>query len=129
MAETALVPPRRVSLAITWFLRVVVAAYFLNVGTRKLMGATMWVTIFEQIGAGQWFRYLTGSVQVIGALLLLTSRGFLIGAGLLACTMAGAILAWTFVLYEPHSAVLPAIVLAILAATIWVSRLRGRTRT
>ena len=128
MAGTVFAPSRRIALAFTWFLRFLVAAYFLNVGTRKLMGAAMWVTIFGQIGAGQWFRYLTGLLQVIGAVLFLSSRGFLIGAGLLGCTMVGAILAWTFVLHEPRSAMLPAIVLSILIAIISMNRLVGRTR-
>lgn len=114
-------------IAFTWLLRVLVALYFLNVGTRKLVGATMWVTIFEQIGAGQGFRYLTGLLQVSGAVLLLIPRTFPVGAGVLACTMVGAMMTWIFVLHEPRSAMLPGIVLAILTAMILAVRRSKRT--
>jgi putative oxidoreductase len=115
--------------AVTWFFRLIVAAFFLYVGARKLLGATMWVTIFEQTGAGQWFRYLTGLLQISGAILLLIPRTFLVGVSVLACTMLGAIMAWIFVMHEPRSAILPAVVLTILAAIAAASRRVGRADT
>jgi putative oxidoreductase len=118
MSEVAIARSRvpSIGVALSWFFRVLVALYFLLVGSRKLMGDTMWVTIFEQIGAGQWFRYLTGMLQVTGALLVLIPRTFLIGMSILAATMVGAMLAWILVLHEPRSAMLPAVLLAVLLA-------------
>jgi putative oxidoreductase len=112
--------------AVIWFFRLIVAAFFLYVGARKLLGATMWVTIFEQIGAGQWFRYLTGLLQISGAILLMFPRTFLVGVSALASTIIGAIITWIFVLHEPRSAILPAIVLTILAAIAAAARGVGR---
>ena len=48
--------------------------------------------MFDQIGFGQWFRYFTGVVEVVGALLLLVPATRLLGVFLLACTMCGALL-------------------------------------
>jgi DoxX-like family len=47
--------------------------------------------MFEKIGLGQWFRYVTGSLEVIGAVLLLAPRTAAIGGWLLAAVMIGAI--------------------------------------
>jgi uncharacterized membrane protein YphA (DoxX/SURF4 family) len=129
MAETAIVASRRVSpaSAITWIFRFLLAAYFVNVGARKLGGATMWVNIFEQIGAGQWFRYFTGWLQVVGAILLLIPRAFVAGIGVLVCTMVGAMLGWVFVLNDPRAATLPAVVLAILVAIATAVRRSNRS--
>ena len=66
MPDVAIVRSQKPSIGVVlfWFFRILIALYFLLVGSRKLMGDTMWVTIFEQIGAGHWFRYLTGVLQV-----------------------------------------------------------------
>jgi len=37
--------------------------------------APMHVATFEKIGLGQWFRYLTGTVEVIGAILIMIQPG------------------------------------------------------
>jgi uncharacterized membrane protein YphA (DoxX/SURF4 family) len=74
-----------------WATQIVVAAMFLFSGGLKLAGAAAMVGMFEAIGIGQWFRYLTGSIEVIAALLLLTPRLALFGALLLVPTMIGAV--------------------------------------
>jgi putative oxidoreductase len=48
------------------------------------------VQVFEAIGFGQWFRYVTGVVEVGGALLLLVPATGFFGALLLAVTMVFA---------------------------------------
>ena len=84
-----------------WLLRVLVSACFLYVGLDKFAGGRVWVRIFDTIGVGQWFRYLTGALQLAGAILVVLPRTFLAGIGLLACTMAGACIAWLTVLNQP----------------------------
>ena len=64
-----------------------------------------WVTMFQQIGIGQWFRYFTGVVEMLGALLLLIPRGATAGLFLLVCTMLTAALLWTFVLGHPANSI------------------------
>jgi len=107
--------PDRIDLIRTWVPRVAMSLFFLSAGSQKFTDR-YWVEVFATIGFGDWFRYLTGSLQVAGALLLLIPRTALIGAAMLAVTMAGAMLAWMFFLGSPGSAVIPAVILAMLIA-------------
>ena len=45
---------------VLWVLQIAAAGMFLNVGFLKLSGNAQLVGLFEAIGIGQWFRYLTG---------------------------------------------------------------------
>lgn len=113
---------RRRRIALTG-IRILVAFAFLLAGGAKLIGVPMMVTVFEHVGLGQWFRYLTGAIEVGGALLLLAPRFAGAAALLLAATMVGAVLAHLTVV--PGSP-LPAAVLLVLCATLAWSY-RGRT--
>jgi putative oxidoreductase len=53
-----------------WVVQIGAAAMFLMAGANKLSGNEQMVGMFQAIGFGQWFRYLTGSLEVIGGLLL-----------------------------------------------------------
>ena len=75
-----------------WVVSVATAGMFLMAGTPKLAGAPQMVALFDAIGVGQWFRYFTGIVEVVGALMLLVPKATLVGVGLLVCTMVGALL-------------------------------------
>jgi uncharacterized membrane protein YphA (DoxX/SURF4 family) len=107
--------PDRLDLIRTWVPRVAMSLFFLSFGSQKFTD-TMWVRIFQQIGFGDWFRYLTGTLQIAGALLLLIPATALIGVAVLAITMVGAMLAWIFFLSSPGSALFPGIILAMLIA-------------
>ena len=74
-----------------WILQGLLAAALLVAGTTKLVGLHMQVTFFEKIGLGQWFRYFTGGLEVIGAILVLVPRTAVVGAVLLGMTMVGAV--------------------------------------
>ncbi|MCP5089189.1 MAG: DoxX family protein [Rhodobacteraceae bacterium] len=88
---------------------------FLVAGLAKLSGQEMMVQTFETVGVGQWFRNVTGLIEVGGAVLLWV-RGFqLIGAGLLVCIMVGAVFAHLFIL---GPSAVPALVLGVLSAVI-----------
>lgn len=54
--------PGAVSLLITWLPRVALAIIFSLVGALKFSEHSVYVRIFESIGLGQWFRYLTGVI-------------------------------------------------------------------
>jgi putative oxidoreductase len=101
-----------------WLLRVALAVFFFTVGSRTFGAHSMWVPIFAQMGAPAWLRYLTSALQVVGAILLVIPRTFLIGALFIGCTMVGAILTWMVVLHEPQSAWVPAILLTLLIACV-----------
>jgi len=112
----------RIDILITWILRLGVAAVFFSVGTSKFDAHSHWIKIFDQIGLGQWFRYFTGVLQIAGAVLVVIPRTFLLGIGLLACTMAGAVTAWLVVFHAPGNAVIPAIILIALGAVAFQGR-------
>lgn len=84
-------------------------------GAAKLIGAEMMVATFDTIGWGQWFRYLTGAIEVGAAILLWVPGRQAIGAGLLVATMASAVLFHLLVL---GPSALPAAVLGLLSAYV-----------
>ena len=47
---------------------------------------------FDKIGVGQWFRYVTGGIEVASAILLLIPRLTPVGDAFLLATMTGAVL-------------------------------------
>jgi hypothetical protein len=59
---------------IGWILAIVLALVFVLAGGVKLIGAPGMVTEFAQIGIGQWFRIVTGLVEVSGAIGLLIPK-------------------------------------------------------
>jgi DoxX-like family len=79
------------------------------------------VDMFEKIGFGQWFCYVTGSFEVIGAVLLLLPRTAAIGGWLLAAVMIGAIGTHLFII---GGSPIPAGVLLVLAITVVWNRSR-----
>src|SRR5438093_1341613 len=76
----------------------------------------------ERIGLGQWFRYVTGSLEVLGAVLLLIPRLSGLGALLLVGVMLGAVPTHLFVVGGNP---LPAIILLIVTGVVaWGRRKR-----
>ena len=110
--------PPRWKPAVLWTLKGLLAAAFLSAGGAKLYGAPMMVENFQHIGFGQWFRYLTGTLEVIGANVILTPSLAAFGGVLLSCIMVGAIA--THLLLIGGSAV-PAIVLLALSAIVVIA--------
>ena len=96
-------------------LSVLVAAVFLLAGSTKLYGTAKMVEMFTKIGFGQWFRYLTGSLEIIGGIGLLTRRYAFYAALLLVPVMVGAVITHLAVIGGNPAA---AIVLLVLSATI-----------
>ena len=50
------------------------------------------------VGVGQWLRYVTGVLELTGALLIMVPRTRSVGAALLATVMLGALTAQLFIL-------------------------------
>ena len=98
-----------------WSLQVLIAAAFLMAGFAKLSGQPMMVEVYEKIGVGQWFRYVTGSIEVVSAILLLIPRLTPVGSALLVCTMIGAVATHLFII---GGSPVPPLVLGCLAAVI-----------
>ena len=57
---------------IVWGVRALLALAFGVAGMAKLAGMPQMVQVFDAIGVGQWFRYVTGVVEVLGAVLVLS---------------------------------------------------------
>ena len=107
-----------------WVLQGLLAPVFLYFGLSKFSPhGIFWIELFAKIGMGQWFRYFTGSLEVVCAVLLLIPRTSAIAAALLAFTMAGAILTHLFILRDGYAAVFPGFPLLILIAIAWRRRL------
>ena len=105
-------PPARIG---TWVLQGIVAAAFFAAGSAKLAGADYMVELFNDIGVGQWFRYVTGTVEVAGALALVAPGLIWLGGLGLGTTMIFAVLTHVYVL---HTSPVPANVLGSLDALI-----------
>ena len=111
---------------VLWILQILAASAFLLAGGLKLAGAEPMVSMFDKIGLGQWFRYLTGGLEVTGAILLLIPTTVVLGGALLAMTMLGAIATHLFVL---GGSPVPAIVLFVMVGTVtwyrWLTSISG----
>lgn len=107
-------PKGRIDTLTTWMPRVGVAIAFLAIGASKFEAQSMWIRTFNDIGWGDWFRYFTGAVQVLGAALVLIPRTCRLGISILSGTMIGAALVWVFLLHKPGNAPIPLIILAAL---------------
>lgn len=92
---------------------------FVAAGIAKLIGAEMMVATFDAIGWGQWFRYVTGAIEVGSAALLWVPGMQWIGAALLTCTMIAAVLFHLLVLGPSF---VPALILGVLSAIVLIAR-------
>jgi len=103
-----------------WAVQIALAGMFLLAGGSKLLGATAMVAMFDAIGIGQWFRYVTGLVEVAAGLALLVPPFAVFGALALVGTMAAAVAVHLFII--GGSPVVPAILLLGSAAVVWTRR-------
>lgn len=107
-------------------IRVLLTLAFLAAGLAKLAGVQMMIDTFDAVGVGQWFRYVTGIIEVGAAVLLWVPGLQAVAAGLLVCTMIGATIAHLTVLPSPA---IPAVVLGVLSAiTLWNHRAQLSSR-
>jgi putative oxidoreductase len=101
MATHAVSPGTRKNLALSaflWVLQIGAALFLLSAAIPKLTGDPMMVQVFGAIGLGQWFRYLTGLLEVIGSIGLFIPRVTGYAALLLSAVMAGGVLTHLFIL-------------------------------
>jgi putative oxidoreductase len=115
MSLAAVSAPPRWKSAGLWVVRGLLALAFAAAGAAKLYGVPMLVEEFQHIGAGQWFRYLTGVLELLGAFLILAPSLVVFGALLLICIMIGATITHLFVI---GGSPVPALVLLALSAIV-----------
>ncbi len=109
--------PSRAGTAALWVVSVAAAGMFLMSGGAKLSGGPQMVGLFDAIGIGQWFRYLTGAIEVTGALALFVPSVAAFGAAALAGTMVGAIATHLFIV--GGSVAIPVVLLAATSFIAW----------
>jgi putative oxidoreductase len=115
--------PTRIPNAVVWTLQALAAALFLLAGTSKLAGASSMVQMFGVIGIGQWFRYVTGTIEVVGAVLLFVPSLAMFAALALAATMVGAVITHLFIVGGN-----PAVAILLLAATTTIAWAKRSSR-
>lgn len=103
-----------------WVVQIALAVMFLLAGGSKLLGAPAMVALFNTIGIGQWFRYVTGFIEVGSAIALLVPSIAVYGALALVPTMIGAVAAELFIVGD--SPVPPAVLLLAAVGVVWARR-------
>jgi putative oxidoreductase len=120
VTQTSTVTHGRTGRVALWVVQIALAAMFLLAGGSKLLGAAPMVALFDAIGIGQWFRYVTGLIEVGSAIALLTPSFAVFGALALVATMIGAIATHLFIV--GGSPAMPVILLLGSAAVVWARR-------
>ncbi len=103
-----------------WILIVLLALLFVPIGGMKLLGVPAAVKEFEMIGFGQWFRFVTGILELTGAIGLLIPKHRFWAALLIATIMLGATMINIWVLHLPGLTRVTAVLmtLALILATL-----------
>lgn len=100
--------------------RILIALAFAAAGLSKLAGVPAMVELFEHIALGQWFRFFTGTVEIVGAVLVVIPGTAAFGAVILFMTMVAALFTHAFIIGGNP---VPAIVLLLLSGFVaWVRR-------
>ena len=107
---------------LVWVPQVALALAMAGGGVLKLVGDPAMVEMFTTIGAGQWFRYAVGLLEIAGAIGLLIPRLAALAAVGLVLLLAGAAITNVAVLDQPP--VLPLAYLIVAAAIAWIRRPR-----
>jgi len=120
--ETPTAPARFRSVGL-WVLQIAGAAMFFMAGAPKITGAESMVQVFAAVGLGQWLRYFTGTLEVLGAIALLIPYFAGLAALWLSAVMLAAVIAHLTVL--GGNPTIPMALLIAMAIVAWARR--GRT--
>ncbi len=105
-------------------LKIILALAILAGALAKLYGPPAIIEEFNVVGLGQWFRYFTAAIEIVGALLLVVPGKALPGAFILAVVCVGAFFAQLLALHGDviHTLVMAAIFIAI----AWIERTHSK---
>ncbi|WP_249123870.1 DoxX family protein [Saccharopolyspora erythraea] len=117
--DTTPARPGRALNVTLWVLQALLAAFFVFASLPKLLGDPATVASYDLIGFGQWFRYLTGALELAGAIGLLIPRLSPLAALGLAIVMLCATVANLTVLAMPSAAVTTVVLMLLFAFVAW----------
>jgi uncharacterized membrane protein YphA (DoxX/SURF4 family) len=103
-----------------WVVQILLALAFIAAASGKLLGNPDMVALYKAIGIGQWFRFVTGLLELTGAILIVIPRTKFFGAALLGMIMVGAVLAHLFILHSAPTA--PAVLFLLAGIVAWGRR-------
>ncbi|MGN9810067.1 DoxX family protein [Micromonospora sp. BQ11] len=101
-----------------WIPQVALALVMLAAGAAKLGGEPAMVDMFDDIGAGQWFRYVVGALEIAGAVGLLVPRLARYAALGLVLLLTGAVITNLAVLRTSPWSALALLALAVGTAAL-----------
>jgi putative oxidoreductase len=78
-------------------IRSLLALIFIVLGVAFLSGTESTLGVFQQIGLGEWLRYVTGFSAVSGGMLLLIPSRAVVGSAIATTVSLGALLIQAFV--------------------------------
>lgn len=125
MTSTSRARPGRALNISLWVLQGILAAFFVIASAvPKLIGESTAVEIFDDIGIGQWFRYVVGVLEIAGGIGLVIPRLTRLAALGLGLVMIGAFITQAFIIDGGLVAITPLVLLALLGVVAW-----GRSRS
>ena len=113
---------RRLRIPQTVLLGVLSAFFLIAAAGPKLVGAATAVELFDDIGLGQWLRYVVGGLELAGAIGLVVPRLARPAALGLTGVMVGAILTNLFVIDGGLLVITPAVLLVLCGLVAWGGR-------
>jgi putative oxidoreductase len=106
-----------------WTLQILLGVFLVVASAApKFWGDPFAVQIFTEIGAGQWFRYFIGAVELAGGIGLMVPRLAGPAAVGLMALMVGAAYTQAVVLDAPAMVVTPAVIFVLAAVIAWGQR-------
>jgi len=123
MTTAAPTAPARAAHRTLWGLQILLGVFFVVASAApKFWDDPYAVQIFTEIGAGQWFQYFIGAVELAGGIGLMVSRLAGPAAVGLMALMIGAGYTQAVVLDEPAMVVTPVIIFVLAAVIAWGRR-------
>ncbi|HEV7471750.1 MAG TPA: DoxX family protein [Pseudonocardia sp.] len=118
-ASTASTTTRSRGRIALWALQIFLGLFMIIAsGAPKFFGEATAVEMFTEIGAGQWFRFLVGALEVAGGIGLLIPRLAGLAGACLAALMVGALVTQVFILDSAPVYAITPISLGVLFALI-----------
>ncbi|HWH25363.1 MAG TPA: DoxX family protein [Pseudolysinimonas sp.] len=117
--------PSRLRTVVSWIFQVLGGLMFISIGIGRVSGTGDSVDTFEQVGVGQWFRFLVGSLEILGGMGLLIPLFAGLAAVCLTALMVGAMAIDLFVI--DGGSILAPVMFAAVAVVVAVLRHRSIT--